>query len=560
MSEIIDAPLDNANIPVWQSGLTQAINDTYSYANNSLFYALAPTYYRDYLIKYVRQALYWLDGYVPTVHQAAITGVVSTRLATRLISGLTKQIVGEKLIFKLNDRDIGNSHDQLRFVSKWAEDSNIMKAVYGAIGFSCAAGTSLLKMNKTADNNIWWEAVRFDNCYYLTDFKDEVKEATFMIRNYADTRQGHNNEQFYLVEHRYWKYFEPEIFKKLDGTVEVIHAKGDKEPYVVYEVHHCKGTTLNNLNQTSWTSNKIKWQELPKEIRDNLKKDYSVIRLDEEQPLGFINLGCEPLRNANLDLSVPTGTGFGESLLVPIQDDLITYELASSYLIRDMYLGKGTVYKPKSLSLGDVIAEPTLNTMPETAIETVSGVNPDEQKIVVNQFQLRAQEWQVIKENSLRNIAVKWNTNAKLISSFIANGQAQMTATQIDSEDDVAIAFISHERAYFLPAINRLLDTTLNFYGKPVNVKIAFASPSLVNKDRLLQRIAQELQLGLIDMEEAIRTLNPDLDEEALQKKIDDANLRQQQMQLQQMAELTDNGDFGDIADDPSGSTAPLRV
>ena len=111
----------------------------------------------------------------------------------------------------------------------------------------------------------------------------------------------------------------------------------------------------------------------------------------------------------------------------------------------------------------------------------------------------------------------------KILASYLAQGTAQQTATQIDSEDDMSIAFINLCRSYFIDALNKLLETTMNFYGKAANVTMRFASPSLVNKDRLLKRVEAELNDGLMDVEEAVRAMNPDLDEDSLRAKISKA-------------------------------------
>lgn len=568
----VEKVVDNADIPAWQTSLAAAVNETYSYANNNLFYAVIPAYYRDYAWRYIRVACQWLDGYVPAIHQSGYSGIMSTRIATKLITGLTKQVVGEKLVFKLNDTNVEDAHDTLHFVSKWSDEQNIIKAVFAAIGFALGVGTSVIKINKTDDGKLWWEAVRFDNCFYLASFKNEVKDATFVIRNYTDTREGKSNQQFFLVEHRFWKHYQPEVRKNADGSYDVIHKKGDKEAMVEYKVHRVNGTNNQNLMPSSIPNSSIKWQEIPKDIRDMIKHDYGTLKIDEPQKLGLPNLGVEPLLNGEIDISVPTGTNFGESMIVGIQDDLITYELATSYLVRDMYLGKGTVYMPKSLNLSDVAqglgagggASEILGGIGDSRYEYLKGMSPEEQQVIVQQFNLRGLEWQQIKEASLKNIAVKWSMSPKILASFLAN-TGQVTATQIDSEDDMSIAFIYHTRAYFKAALNRLLETTLNYYGYETNVTLDFASPSLINKDRLLDRVIKELQEGLIDLEEAIRTLNPDLEEEAIKVKIDKALQAKQEQMLAALQEMNDvGGSFGPDngyenlgGENLNGSTAP---
>lgn len=580
----VENPVGNIGVTTWQVGLAAAVNETYSYANSSMFCAQIAGYYRDYALRMVLPCVRWLDGYVPSLHQSGVSGIISTHIASKLISGLTKQIAGEKLVLHLTSKKTEEGMADLKFASEWTTKNQIHKAVKNAIGFSVAIGTSLLKMNKRSNQTIWWEAVRFDNCFYLADFTGEVKDAKFLIRNYTDTRNKQNT-QYYLVEHRYWLEYKPKIkLRAENGSYEVVHKKGDKVPVVEYCIHRAQSQSLTNLMAANTNRSSIKWEEVPSEIRKAIKDDYGLLRIDEPQELGFLNLGVEALLNGEGDLSVPTGTNFGESMIFGIQDDLITYEIASSYLIRDMYNGKGTVFIPKSMSLGDITGGiPALNSegqidgeatpfAPAAAnsplsgldgnmYERMPGVNPDEQGPIVQQFELRADQWQLIKENCLKNIAVKWGMSPKILSSYLAQGAAQMTATQIDSEDDISIAFINLHRSYFKEPINRLMETTMNFYGRKANVNIDFASPSLLNKDRLLERIAKELDVGLIDMDEAIRLMNPDLEEEKLQEKIEKAKAKQQELLMQQIMQMNAEGGFGpeEISGDmdAKGTTEP---
>lgn len=550
IDSLIERNVGDIGINEWQRGLANAINDTFSYKNNSTFFACMPAYYKDYAWKYIRVACQWLDGYVWSLHSGT-SGIISTRIATKLITGLTKQIVGEKLVFKLASKKTNEAMDTLKFVSEWAKRTNLIKAVYAGIGFSLGVGTSLLKMNIKNMQEIWWEAVRLDNCFYLSSFSNEIEDATFLIRGYTDTRQGKNNQQFFLVEHRYYETYDGSIKQNPDGSYSKVHKKGDRVAMVEYKVLRVNGTINNNTMAQSANSPSVNWEEIPTDIRRMIKRDFSAYRIGEPMELGLTDLGVVALLNGEIDLAVPTATNFGESMLIGVQDDLITYEVAASYLIRDMYLGKGTVYVPKSLSLSDyqngvMPTDNILGGIGEGKYETIKGVSPEEQSIVVQQFNLRAQEWQLIKDNAVRGVAVKWGMSPKILSSYLAQGTAQMTATQVDSEDDLSIAFIYHTRSYFKNDLNKLLEATLNFYGKPANVELDFASPSLVNKDRLLNRVTGQLEAGLIDIEEAIRTTNPDLDEEALQDKIDRANQRQQEMMMSQLNEMNSMGGFGD--------------
>ena len=576
---VVDTIIENIGVTDWVTSLAAALNETYSYSNSTLFISQIAGYYKDYALRYILPAVRWLDGFNPLLHNNG-TGIISTRIASKLISGLTKQICGEQLVFRLKSKADDSGLAALRHVSDWALKQNIHKAVKNAIGFALGLGTSLVKLNRRANGDIWWEPVRFDNCFYLSSFTGEIKEATFLIKGYTDTRQGKNVAQFFLCERRYWKQYEAKIKKNVDGTYTTVQKKALK-PVVEFQVHRATSQSLNNLMAAHTDRSSINWEEIPADIRKLIKADYSTIRINEPQVLPFPDLGVVAFINGEGDISIPTGPSFGESMIVGIQDDLITYEVATSYLLRDMNNGKGTVYLPKSMSMGDVVGTlppvaspdgeapaipPVLNpldnpwkTAPNGPVETLKGVNPEDQQAIVQQFEVRAAEWQIIKENCLKNIAVKWGMSPKILSSFLAQGTAQMTATQIDSEDDISIAFINLHRSYFKQAIDTLIEETLNYYGYEANIECRFASPSLINKDRLLNRIAQELSLGLITLEEAIRELNPDLDEEALQTKIDKALEYQKQQMLAGLTEMNEiGGGFGEESDDAyKGSTIP---
>ena len=275
-------------------------------------------------------------------------------------------------------------------------------------------------------------------------------------------------------------------------------------------------------------------------MRKALRDDYGALKVGIPQELPFRDLGVVVCKDGELDISVPTAQCFGKSKIMDVQSDLINYEIGNAYRLRDAYLGKGTLYMPKSLSLSDLNGKGALpyganvfSAMPETPIELMKGVDAESQQAIVKQFELRTTEWQRMCDDALKAIATKWGTTPKALSSYLAQGEAQQTATQIDSEDDMSIAFIEQERSYFIEPFNRLLETTLNFCGKEALAEVSFGNPSLVNKDRLLARTEKEYEMGLIDIEQAVRQTNPDLDEKALRMRIDKAMNRQAEIQAQ---------------------------
>ena len=228
-NNVVSTQVMPIGVPGWQTSLAAAVNETYSYANSSLFCAVVSGYYHDYAWRYVRPACQWLDGWVPSIQWAG-SGIMSTRIASSLINGLTRTIVGEKLVYKIvGDNKDPSALESLRFVSKWGEKLQVKKAVKNAIAYALAIGTSLLKANRRDNGDVWWEGVRFDNCFYLANASNEVKDATFLLRSYTDTRNEKGNVQYFLAEHRFWQYFNAEIKEviNIDGTktFQTIHKK-----------------------------------------------------------------------------------------------------------------------------------------------------------------------------------------------------------------------------------------------------------------------------------------------------------------------------------------------
>lgn len=526
----------------FQSALQMAVNKTYSFNNQTaLFCALVPSYMRDYAFRYVLPSCQWVDGYVPELHGDG-SGIVATRTAGALIGGMAKQVVGERPIFRSASANLDDGKDLVSFCYKIAKDGNFRQAMFGAVAFAMTTGTSLLKLNVSAYGEPWWEAIRLDNAFFRTDFRGEVKEAITYINSYADSK---DEIRFYLVEHRFYERAEnvKMYYDLLKRDFSQVYKKGQMIPMVEYGVYRANGHMLYKTDFTKKTE-RVDWAQIPSWLRSAIQSDYGALKIGVPQIIGLVDLGIVVCKDGEMDISVPTAQCYGKSKILDVQSDLINYEIANSYRLRDAYLGKGTLYLPKSMSMGDMVRPDVakngvLSAMPESAVEMMRGIDPESQQAIVKQFQLRVTEWQRMMDDSLKAIATKWGTTPKALSSYLAQGEAQQTATQIDSEDDMSIAFINQERSYFHEPFNKLLKTTLLLCGKSPDVELTFGNPSLVNKDRLLARTEKEYAMGLIDLEEAVRQTNPDLEEDALQAKIERALKRQK--------EMAESLDFGDM-------------
>lgn len=509
------------------NAIAKAINETHRYNINLGWITEVDSYYKQYIYNYLQPAFQWLSGTLLTLHTDNGQAIISTNFGKCLMYYLGDQVAGEKLFFKPVLKTNASTIDVAQ-ANKWAEDTNFQSAVTKGIILSLATGTSLLKVNVTEDGEPWVESVRLDNAYFLTDFRGKVVSAKFLIRNYVNTLSDKNeNDQFYLVEERYYKN---EKAKIIDTGKSFIAQKANKVPYVRYSIVRSSAQS-NQVQGVNLTGQTLDWKQTPEAIRRMIKRDYNAIMIGEEQRLNLPNIGVELLCNDHGDISHPIDIGFGRSLLIDIESDLITYDIACSYKIRDMYLGKGTLYVPSGLSLGSIVQDVTGNgtldeQMGDKPVELVPGVDPENQQYIVVQFKLRADEWQQIINDSMRNISGKLGIPPKILNAALAT-YGGATATQIDSEDDAGLAFIYQHRHYFRGAVNRIAKTCFNVLGLQNEIDVEFGSPSIVNKDRLINRNIKLYQSGLISAEEAVRNINPDDDETSLLPKIKSAEDRE---------------------------------
>lgn len=509
------------------NAIAKAINETHRYNINLGWITEVDSYYKQYIYNYLQPAFQWLSGTLLTLHTDNGQAIISTNFGKCLMYYLGDQVAGEKLFFKPVLKTNASTLDVAK-ANNWAEDTNFQSAVTKGIILSLATGTSLLKVNVSEDGEPWVECVRLDNAYFLTDFRGKVVSAKFLIRNYVNTlTDKKENDQFYLVEERYYKN---EKAKIIDTGKSFIAQKANKVPYVKYSIVRSSAQS-NQVQGVNLAGQTLDWKQTPESIRKMIKRDYNAIIIGEEQRLNLPNIGVELLCNDHGDISHPIDIGFGRSLLIDIESDLITYDIACSYKIRDMYLGKGTLYVPSGLSLGSIVQDVTGNgtldeQMGDKPVELVPGVDPENQQYIVVQFKLRADEWQQIINDSMRNISGKLGIPPKILNAALAT-YGGATATQIDSEDDAGLAFIYQHRHYFRGAVNRIAKTCFNVLGLQNEIDVEFGSPSIVNKDRLINRNIKLYQSGLISAEEAVRNINPDDDETSLLPKIKSAEDRE---------------------------------
>lgn len=510
------------------------VNDTYSYANNSLFYSLVNPSYYDYYYRIVRQCAMWLDGYVHDFHNGK-NGIFSTRLATALVYGLRSQLTGKTIMFKKHS---GATEDKtLDFISHtWSKETNFVNTIKTAMGYELGLGTSVIKLNKSRGKRVWVEAVRLDYCYFDTDFQGNITDLTCFIKKYTDTnatKDNSTNKNYFLVEHRFYKTIEKKCQHTINGQV-VSFVKKEVMPVVEYKVHCFVGLSLQPTMAQQKDKMGIEWLDLPRNIRRKIKDDYGTIKVNEPKLMPFEDLGADLLKFGCEDITLPTGQ-FGVSVLANIISELMAYDLAWSWTIRDMYNGKGMVAIPKTLSQADINGvRSALSGLEINKYEQIPSANPEKDRPFNYQFELRGAEWSAIQDNILRKIATKVGLSARVLASYLDNDGASKTATEMEQDSDSVCAWVEEHRQDIEPSINKMLNRITHFYGLVGEVEVSFATPSLVNKDLVLERAIKKYTMGLQDLKDTLKEIYPDLDDKQIDEKVKRAKERQKEIVNQQ--------------------------
>lgn len=536
--------LDSKTFPQINRASSVLVNSTYSWINNAGFYATVnPTYYSFYYNN-VRRLSYWLDGFVPTFHKEE-NGIFSTRIGNALVNSIGDSIFGRELLFRNvgKEKDSGHANETLRKVSDWSKESDFQSEMKKGIKYAQGLGTSLIKTN-ISSKGLWTEAVRLDYFYFEINSRGELQEITCFLKAYVDVsrQEGKPSINYYLVEKRYYEYAKEHRFarNKMNG-IEAIEPKVVRQPKVVYQIHRYAGNILSNQTYDASLREDVRWDSLPKRIRESIKNDYGIIKIGEPQDLPFkSHLGAYLILADDGNISLPQ-IPFGTSILENIVSYLMGYDIAYSYFFRDMYQGKGTVLVPKFMQAGQNRQGNQVNVDPFTGLDqsmftTFETTSQEKQTIEQIQFQLRSVEWSNIRDFLIENIAMTLQLSPRTIASFLKGG-AIKTATQIDSEDTTTISFIDSRRAIVEKPINKLLNDVIQYYGWEDKVEIRFSKEGVTNTSQMVQNVGAKLQMGLIDLYSALQEIMIDADEDQVRERYE-AIKRERQENMQEQLEM----------------------
>ena len=519
-----------------------AVNQTFTYANNSQFYALVnPTYY-DYYNRIVRLNLEWFDGYVLGFHNQQ-NGIMSTRIATALVNGIIGNVFQKKLVFDRVDKT--SDYKALDKLNEWMEKDNFLGKVKLASKYSGASGTSVIKLNQSY-KDLYTQPLRQDQFFYETDFQGNITKITTFLKAYVNvfnTTDEDKEQNFFVVEKRYYStdIDIPTRVENLNGEIKTYYKKpSEPVPVVEYKVLYYQGRMFENSMASKARQQTLSFHDLPKGFKDIIKKDFTALRFDTPCLLPFKDLGCYVLQINGQDPTIPNGM-FGASFLTDIRSCLVEYELICAYALRDLYNSQGRIGIPKSLSMNDVNGQ-GIYDVSMSNYETFSG-DPDKQKPIITQFEIRANEWSLKKDDCLKKMATILGMSPKVIASYInPRGGFGKTATEVENDEASSQTFIEDKRTNLIVCLNKVISTILKFYGYYQHISARFIEGENRMSPLQVKTIIFKYQQGLIDLKETLRELNPN----ATESEVDDLVLRARERQKEiASTEQLDIDNFG---------------
>lgn len=527
----------------WQTKSAFNTHWQYSFLNREAFYSNVAAEYKEYMQRWVKHSLYWYDGWVPYFHSST-EGIFSTRIASALVDGAAKKVIGGRVFFKNTNKESKSegTNEALQFIaSDWAKKTKFSKEIKRATAFAAAAGTALLKLNKD-EEGLWAEALRFDSFYPVVGARGKLLECICFLRNFTnvshETDAAKSIASFYVVEHRYFG-----TYTRLDGTII------ENAPLVEYKIIKSSGTITSGQDYSAQKGTRIKFCDLPRNVRDSIGRAYSLMKFDSPIILPFnAHLGAVLVNWTDGVSNIPE-LPFGDSLLANIMPYLQSWDYYFSAFNTDMYIGRGQVIMPsfmqkKSVNDNGGFYEGKFGLL----FTAAPGGITDDQKPIPVQFDLRSTSWKEIRDMLMQNIAINTRMNISTIASFLQDTNGNKTAREISTEESETALFVDDKREIIERPINEILNIVLRYYGYNDDVVIRWAQAGLSNVYTRTEMIATAVQNGFCSKFKAIQMFDQDDDEYQIQEEYQRClNDEQEKQQQQQGGGFWDEQDyFGD--------------
>lgn len=472
----------------------------WQWTNNNAFYSMLPAPYYSFYNNWVRLWLRWYDGYVPWIHGGQY-GLLSTSIGTTIVNRAADSVFGGNLMFanarkptQYTERDGKRIGKAMDFISNtWANKVDFRGKVKRAIKDAFAGGFSLIKLNKT-NGELWIDTLRADRFFISKTGRGDLIKVVSVLSFYDEMIPGKDSQKRYcLIEERRY---------------EEIGFPAERVPVIEYKMYD----TSVQIQYLSVNDNFVRWEDLPKSVREAFKEEYDC-QLNKPQAMnGFNNLGCYLLLGSD-DISNVPQVGLGESLLANILNYLYEYDFYNTCFNTDMYLARGRVLVPKPMQSPQAQTGAQNSGLDDFLYTKVETLNTDQQKPEAIQFELRADSWTQARNMLLECIATSIGISVSTLASYLNDG-SNRTAREVSAEENATTLFIENARRRFETPLNALLADVLRYNGYIDDVEVRWSRSGMTNITVLVDTLSRAVASGLISQKKAHNAFNYDDDEE----------------------------------------------
>ena len=458
-----------------------------TYVNTSQYYAQTNIYLLNYMDKVVRQCIAYATG----TQDGSFNKGISTNVAYSMIKTAVKIVRGEKTYFNGDDNACAFLSDV------WAEYARFDSFIEELLTYTMQGGTSLFKINKDALGRCKLSASRVDRNRFTVNDDGDIVEAVFFLTLLSSTKNDTMQEQYWLIEHRYYK----------EGA-----------PTVVYKVHRKAGVAGNETLPTL-DSETTPLEQLP----ESAKRTISAlgVKLGEEKKLPFRDgLGVWTSLQTATNSCVP-GLKMGDPALYPLLDLLWALDTVFSGSLIDVLNGQGVILLPRRFmnTINEALKAAAPNKEGEYQLRTHEELAaPSENFVYVAveadkefppneiQFDIRAEKYTGMWELYLRQIAVSFGFAPTTLFPYLQDNSPK-TAREVTAEENLTRATVQAAHRLLIPELNRAIAEVLYQAGFKGKATISL-SDYIGNKLTRDENIRANVQSNLIPREIAVQIVN----------------------------------------------------
>jgi hypothetical protein len=434
---------------------------------------------------------------------------MATGIGNTIVKEITKLIIGGRAFFVNKFKEKSQNkviNETLKYFNVWSDKYLFQNILKQLVEYEVAGGTATVVSYVNQNHDLFPIIYRIDQFFYEVDFSNKVSKWTGFIGFYTaivSNGAGRKPEEtnFYMVEERYYE---------------------DKlKPIKKIALKRSTSNISTGQNFDISQTNDMSWEQLPKNIQKLIKKDFPDIKVCIEQPIRFCDdLGVDLVRFTTSN-RIPE-VKMGESALMNVIKYMIDYEYAESALDTDMYNGRGKILIPEQLrNPTDTVYQTYYSGYDSLMFTKMPMVNTVDQKPISIQFELRADEWQKIRNQTAEKIASSIGVGGSDIFSYLrdATGSSK-TATQIADETRKTLSFVEEKRDILMNDLDPFFTRWCKYYNMKDKIKIKFSSQNLVNKMITIDEMRAKREIGVSTFD-LFKEVYPDKDDEQVQEMVD---------------------------------------